>query len=67
MNVWARRFDPERGEAVAEAFEVTTFETPARMLLPRMKQLHMALVNERMILPMTDVSASVWVLDNVNE
>ena len=67
VNVWARRFDPERGEAVAEAFEVTTFETPARMLLPRMKQLHMALVNERMILPMTDVSASVWVLDNVNE
>jgi hypothetical protein len=67
VNVWARRFDPERGEAVGEAFQVTTFETPARMLLPRILQLHMALANHRMILPMTDVSASVWVLDNLNQ
>ena len=52
---------------VGESFEVTTFQTPARMLLPRIMQLHMALANHRIILPMTDVSASIWVLDNVGE
>ena len=67
VNVWARRFDSVRGEAVGESFEVTTFQTPARMLLPRIMQLHMALANHRIILPMTDVSASIWVLDNVGE
>ena len=67
VNLWALRFDPERGEAVGEPFKVTTFETPAHMVLPRIKQLHLALADNRIILPMTDVSASVWVLDNVNE
>jgi Tol biopolymer transport system component/DNA-binding winged helix-turn-helix (wHTH) protein len=67
VNVRARRFDPERGEGVGETFEVTNFETPARVVLPRIKQLHTALTANRIILPMTDVSASLWVLDNVHE
>ena len=66
VNVWARRFDPDRGEAVGEAFAVTNFETPARILLPRIMQLHVVLADKRIILPMVDVSASVWVLDNVD-
>ena len=67
VNVWGRRFDPERGEGVGEAFEVTNFETPARVVLPRIKQLHTTLTAQRIILPMTDVAASLWVLDNVHE
>ena len=67
VNVRGRRFDPDTGEAVGEAVDVTKFETPARVVLPRIKQLHTAFSGKRIILPMTDVSASLWVLDNVNE
>ena len=67
VNVRGRRFDPEAGQAVGEAIEVTKFETPARVVLSRIKQLHTAFSGKRLILPMTDVSASLWVLDNVHE
>jgi Tol biopolymer transport system component/DNA-binding winged helix-turn-helix (wHTH) protein len=67
VNVWGRRFDPARGIPTGEPFPVTSFETPSRMLLPRIMQLHIALVRKHLILPITDVSSSIWVLDNVNQ
>jgi Tol biopolymer transport system component/DNA-binding winged helix-turn-helix (wHTH) protein len=67
VNVWGRRFDPEHGTPLADPFPVTKFETPSRMLLPRIMQLHIALVQQHLVLPITDVAASIWVLDNVNQ
>jgi hypothetical protein len=52
---------------VGDPFPVTRLETPARMLLPQIKQLHIALVHKHLILPITDVMSSIWVLDNVNQ
>jgi len=46
---------------------VTDFDTPSRMVLPQINGLHIALVHKHLILPMTDVSSSIWVLDNVNQ
>jgi len=37
------------------------------MVLPQINGLHIALVHKHLILPMTDVSSSIWVLDNVNQ
>jgi len=67
INVWGRRFDPRQGTPVADAFPVTDFDTPSRMVLPQINGLHIALVHKHLILPMTDVSSSIWVLDNVNQ
>ena len=67
INIRARRFDPDLGTPVGDPFKVTDFVTPSRMLLPRMMQLHIALVQKHLILPLTDVSASIWVLDNVSQ
>jgi Tol biopolymer transport system component len=67
INIRARRFDPDLGTPVGDPFKVTDFATPSRMLLPRMMQLHIALVQKHLILPLTDVSASIWVLDNVSQ
>ena len=67
VNVWGRRFDPVRGTPLGEVFPVTKFEAPSRMLLPQIQQLHLALVHKQLILPLTDVSSSIWVLDNVNQ
>ena len=67
VNVWGRRFDPQHGIALADPFPVTKYEIPSRMLLPQIMQLHIALVHKHLILPLTDVTASIWVLDNVNQ
>jgi Tol biopolymer transport system component/DNA-binding winged helix-turn-helix (wHTH) protein len=67
VNVWGRRFDPQRGTPVADPFAVTDFQTPSRMLLPQIRQLHIALVRNHLILPLKDVAASIWVLENVQQ
>jgi hypothetical protein len=66
VNVWGRRFDVQRGIPLGDPFAVTKFETPSRMLLPQIMQLHIALVHKHLIVPLTDVAASIWVLENVN-
>jgi Tol biopolymer transport system component len=67
VNVWGRRFDPVGGVPIADPFSVTNFQTPSRMLLPQIRQLHIALVHKHLILPLKDVSSSIWVLDNVSQ
>jgi Tol biopolymer transport system component/DNA-binding winged helix-turn-helix (wHTH) protein len=67
VNVWGRRFDPDKGTPLNEPFPVTTIETPSRMLLPKIRELHITLAHRRLILPIMDVSASIWVLDKVNQ
>ena len=67
VNLWGRRFDPQHGTPVADAFPVTDFDNPSRMVLPQINGLHIALVHKHLILPLTDVSSSIWVLDNVSQ
>ncbi len=67
INMWGRRFDPQRGAPVNDPFQVTDFNTPSRMVLPHISGLHIALVHKNLIMPLTDVRASIWVLDRVNQ
>ena len=66
FNVWARRFDPDRGAAVGEPFAVTEFNDPAQMIPPRTVQLGMAISRDRLIIPIAAASGNVWVLDGMN-
>ena len=65
FNVWGIRFDPVAGEVVGEPFRVTTFDSPGQMILPEVRIMEMALVSDRLILPIREVSGGVWILENI--
>jgi serine/threonine protein kinase/Tol biopolymer transport system component len=67
FNVWGIRFDPTSGKPVGEAFRVTAFESPGQMMSPRLVQLiGISLAADRLVLPITEVSGSIWILENVD-
>ena len=66
FNVWARRFDPDRGVALGEPFAVTELNDPAQMIPPRTVQLGMAISRDRLIVPIAAASGNIWVLDGMN-
>jgi len=67
FNVWGMRFDPTGGKPVGEAFRVTAFESPGQMMSPRLVQLiGISLAANRLVLPITEVSGSIWILENMD-
>ncbi len=66
FNVWGARFDPVKGETVGEPFQVTSFGIPGRMISPRIQDMEIDLSRERLVLPITEVTGSIWMLDNVD-
>ncbi|MBI1765375.1 MAG: PD40 domain-containing protein, partial [Acidobacteria bacterium] len=66
FNVWGRRFDPQAGQPVGEAFRVTNFESPGQMIPPTVVQIELALAADRLVAPIMEVAGSVWILENVD-
>ena len=66
FNVWGIRFDPKSGTPVGEPFRVTTFDSPGQMVLPIPALLELSLAADRMVLPIVEVSGSIWILTNVD-
>jgi len=66
MNVWGAPFDPKTGKPAGEPFRVTSFENPGRMILPDTGSLDLTLSADRLILPMMEASANIWILENVD-
>jgi Tol biopolymer transport system component/DNA-binding winged helix-turn-helix (wHTH) protein len=66
LNVWGIRFDPAKGKPVGESFQVTAFESPSRMIFPRVAPLEMAIAGGRLFINITEASGSVWILENVD-
>jgi Tol biopolymer transport system component/DNA-binding winged helix-turn-helix (wHTH) protein len=64
FNVWGTRFDPTKGKLVGEAFRVTAFESPSLMVPERQIQA-LSLTHDRLTLTLSEVSGSIWLLDNV--
>ena len=64
-NLWGRRFEPETGRPVGEPFQVSQFDTSAQMIR-NVADLQIAITGERLILPITQTSGVIWVLDNVD-
>ncbi|HKX31448.1 MAG TPA: winged helix-turn-helix domain-containing protein, partial [Blastocatellia bacterium] len=67
FNVWGIRFDPISGQTVGPPFRVTSFESPARMILADVRILEMSLTADRIILPIMEVSGGIWILENVEK
>jgi Tol biopolymer transport system component len=65
FNVWGIRFDPALGKSVGQPFRVTGFSNPSRMATPSKQGSEMSTAANRLALPLTEVSGSVWVLDNL--
>jgi len=65
-NVWGIRFDPTQGKPVGEPFRVTSFENPGRMIPPDLGLVDMGITANRLVLPILDVSGSIWILENVD-
>jgi Tol biopolymer transport system component/DNA-binding winged helix-turn-helix (wHTH) protein len=65
FNVWGIGFDPATGQPRGEPFRVTNFESPARMVLPDVAIMEMALAADRIVLPIMEVSGGIWILENV--
>ena len=66
FNVWGRRFDPATGQPAGEAVRVTNFESPGRMIPPRIVTIELSLAADRLVVPIMEVSGSIWILENVN-
>ena len=66
FNLWARRFDAEAGEPVEEPFQVTSFTSPHQTISPELARTQIAVTATRLILPITESAAELWILDNVN-
>jgi hypothetical protein len=67
FNVWGIRFDPAKGQPVGDPFPVTAFENPGHMIYPRsLGNLQMALAEDRLVVPIMQVSGNIWVLENVD-
>jgi len=67
LNVWGQRIDRDTGRPVAASFQVTKLDTPDRVIPDRLKGLQMAVTRERLMLPVSNVSGAVWVLDNLGQ
>ena len=65
-NLWGRRFDPETGKPAGDAFQVSRFDSSLQMVPSNVSDLQIAITDRRLILPVTQTSGAVWVLDNVD-
>ena len=66
FNVWVRDFDSTRGQPVGEARRITDFQSPGRMIPPRIVPMEISLSADRLVIPIMEVSGSIWILENVN-
>jgi Tol biopolymer transport system component len=66
FNVWGIRFDSEQGKPIGDPFRVTSFDSPGRMVWPLLGGSEIALSADRLVLPITEVTGNIWVLDGVD-
>jgi WD40 repeat protein len=66
LNVWAVKFDPLKGEPLGEPFQVTTYQSPAKGIWPDIGPMGMSISADRLVLPIMQVTGSIWVLDGVD-
>lgn len=63
QNVWGIRFDPIEGKPRGEPFRVTSFDSPDLMLRDFAD---ISFARDRLVLPLTEVSGNIWMLENVD-
>lgn len=63
LNVWGRRFDQDRGVALGQPFRVTGFEKASQRVSDIISTLSLAIDPKTLILPVTESTGSIWVLE----
>ena len=66
FNVWGIHFDAAKGEPVGSFFQVTSFEHPALMNTQWVNTVGPSVQQDKMVLTMQEISASIWLLDNIS-
>jgi Tol biopolymer transport system component len=66
FNVWGIRFDPVNGRTEDEPFQVTSFDNPRLMVAEVMGDVGLSLTQNQLIVTVSQVSGSIWVLDNLD-
>jgi Tol biopolymer transport system component len=67
FNVWGVHFDPVKGKPVGEPFQITAFDNPRKMVADVMPDVGLSVAQNRLIVTVSQVSGSIWVLDNVDQ
>ena len=65
--MWGIRFDPQQGKPVGEPFRVTSFDSPGKMVWAKLEESEITLSANRLVLPITEVTGNIWVLDGVDQ
>ncbi len=66
FNVWGIHFDPVKGRTEGEPFQVTSFDNPRLMVSEVMPDVGLSLTQNQLIVTISQLSGSIWVLDNVD-
>jgi Tol biopolymer transport system component len=66
VNVWAIHFNPETGKAVGKPFQVTSLDSPGRMIPRDMADVEISVSSKSLVTTLEQVSGGIWVLDNVD-
>jgi Tol biopolymer transport system component/DNA-binding winged helix-turn-helix (wHTH) protein len=67
LNIWGRRFDAQAGLPAGDAFQVTSFDGPGKMLSSELRQTTIAVTARRLFLPLTEKLGAVWILQDVDK
>ena len=67
FNLWAVRFDPERGTPIDSPFALTHFDSQSLVISPEMTQSDMDVSSGHIVLTMKTVTGSIWMLDKVDK
>jgi Tol biopolymer transport system component len=65
FNLWAVAIDPARGAQAGKPFQVTHFSSPDRHIDPNMGDGGIGIASGRLVLPMQNVTGSIWLLSGV--
>ena len=64
--MWAIGFDPRSGRPTGEPFRVTHYDDPGRTLTASGES-EFAVGPTRLVVPLTETTGSVWLLDNLGQ
>jgi eukaryotic-like serine/threonine-protein kinase len=67
FDVWGLPFDPATGRAAGEEFRLTRFDNPGRSIAAAggTGGAELGVSRTQLVLPLTETTGSVWVLDNI--
>lgn len=66
LNLWGRRFDPDTGTTVGDAFRVTSFHGTGHGVSRELGRVEIAISSNRLFLPITESAGTIWMLDGVD-